>query len=73
MEVQISENHYVNVAFVDDVEPNEGGYYCQVYDEDDYEIDNFVIHKEELPQDNWMAKEKLAQQIATNYILNTFK
>ena len=38
------------ISLCDDVEPNKGGYYCEVYLEDDdcLGIDNFVIHKEDL-------------------------
>lgn len=38
------------ISLCDDVEPNEGGYYCEVYlDEDcNEDFDNFVIHKEDL-------------------------
>jgi hypothetical protein len=38
------------ISLCDDVEPNKGGYYCEVYLEDDdcLCIDNFVIHKEDL-------------------------
>lgn len=38
------------ISLCDDVEPNKGGYYCEVYlDEDcNEEFDNFVIHKEDL-------------------------
>ena len=38
------------ISLCDDVEPNKGGYYCEVYlDEDGItEFDNFVIHKEDL-------------------------
>ena len=35
----------VAVSLIEDVEPNKGGYYCEVYlmDVDDDPIDNFVI------------------------------
>ena len=38
------------ITLCDDVEPNKGGYYCEVYlDEDNYiDVDDFVIHKEDL-------------------------
>ena len=38
------------ISLCDDVEPNKGGYYCEVYlDEDGItEFGNFVIHKEDL-------------------------
>jgi hypothetical protein len=38
------------ISLCDDVEPNKGGYYCEVsLDEDGIsEFDNFVIHKEDL-------------------------
>mgnify|MGYP006874802674 CR=1 FL=1 len=37
----------VNVSLCDDVAPNKGGYYCEVYLDgiDDDPIDNFVISK----------------------------
>ena len=38
------------ISLCDDVEPNKGGYYCEVYLDDDCieDFDNFVIHKEDL-------------------------
>lgn len=38
------------IGLFDDVDPNKGGYYCEVYlDEGDcLNIDNFVIHKDDL-------------------------
>jgi hypothetical protein len=38
------------ISLCDDVEPNKGGYYCEVYLYEDgvTEFDNFVIHKEDL-------------------------
>ena len=38
------------ISLCDDVEPNKGGYYCEVYLDEDCitEFDNFVIHKEDL-------------------------
>lgn len=38
------------IGLFDDVDPNKGGYYCEVYlDEGDcIDIDNFVIHKDDL-------------------------
>ena len=38
------------ISLFDDVEPNKGGYYCEVYinEGDCIDIDNFVIHKEDL-------------------------
>lgn len=54
------------VTFVEDVFPNECGYYCEVYLDDSCceEIDNFVIHPFELvdgktPED--VAKEYIAE------------
>lgn len=38
------------ISTTPDVGPNQGGYYCQVYDDEDLEnqIDDFCIHPEEL-------------------------
>jgi len=40
----------VFVSLCDDIGENEGGYFCQVYDDEDMEneINYFVIHKEDL-------------------------
>ena len=40
----------VNVSLCDDVAPNKGGYYCEVYLDgiDDDPIDNFVISGDDL-------------------------
>lgn len=39
----------LHITLCDDIDTNKGGYYCQVYDNEncDNEIDNFVIHKNE--------------------------
>ena len=37
---------------IDDCGPNMGGYYCQVFREEDYaQIDDFCIHPDELSDD----------------------
>ena len=38
------------ISTTSDVGPNQGGYYCQVYEDEDMEnqIDDFCIHPEEL-------------------------
>ena len=40
------------VSATPDCEPNEGGYYCQVYADEDYgdQIDDFCIHPDELEE-----------------------
>lgn len=45
MIAQTKKGTKVALAFVDDVEPNEGGFYVEVYDGDmmNY-IDNFCVH-----------------------------
>lgn len=41
-------------ARLPDCEPNEGGYYCQVYADEDYgdQIDDFCIHPDELEEND---------------------
>ena len=38
------------ITYIDDCNENVGGYFCQVYTNNnlDYELDNFCIHKEDL-------------------------
>ena len=40
------------ISLTPDCDPNEGGYYCQVYEDQDYseEIDDFCIHPDELEE-----------------------
>ena len=40
------------ISLTPDCGPNEGGYYCQVYQDQDYseEIDDFCIHPDELEE-----------------------
>lgn len=40
------------ITLTDDCGPNEGGYYCQVYQDQDYseKIDDFCIHPDELEE-----------------------
>ena len=56
------------VTFVEDVFPNEGGYYCEIYLDDSccYEVDNFVIHPFEL------VDGKTPEDVAKTYIENEF-
>lgn len=46
----IKDGKKVYISFNDDCDINEGGYYCQVYDNEDMdnEIDNFVIEAEDV-------------------------
>lgn len=55
------------VTFVEDVFPNEGGYYCEVYLDDSCceEIDNFVIYPFELV--NGKTPEDVAKEYITEY------
>lgn len=48
--VQVSPRRRVYVSFTDDTHPNKGGYFCQVYQDEDmeFEIDNFVIQSASL-------------------------
>lgn len=54
----------VNVHLIDDVEPNKGGFYCEVYREgnDDNPIDNFVIQAEDI------IDEKITTQLIKDFI-----
>lgn len=56
------------VTFVEDVFPNEGGYYCEIYLDDSCcnEVDNFVIHPFEL------VDGKTPEDVAKTYIENEF-
>lgn len=46
----IKDGKKVYISFCDDCDINKGGYYCQVYDNEDMdnEIDNFVIQAEDV-------------------------
>ena len=74
--VKITEKRKVYVSFCDDTHPNKGGYYCQVYADEngEFELDNFVIHRNELPicQD---ANERLkkAYIVANAKVKSMFK
>jgi len=50
LKVQLSPRRKVYVTFCDDTFPNKGGYYCQIYGDENlqWELDNFVIHNNEL-------------------------
>lgn len=56
------------VTFVEDVFPNECGYYCEIYLDDSCcnEVDNFVIHPFEL------VDGKTPEDVAKTYIENEF-
>ena len=56
----------VDVSFVEDVEPNEGGYYCEISRHDSLmPFDNFCIHPEDCDCKNWREVEKEARQIVS--------
>lgn len=60
------DGNVVYVTFCDDLEPNEGGYYCQVYTDLDLcnQVDDFCIHAEELQQyDHVYIAEQYVQQL----------
>lgn len=46
----IKDGKKVYISFCEDCDINKGGYYCQVYDNEDMdnEIDNFVIQAEDV-------------------------
>ena len=55
------------ISLCDDCFPNEGGYYCEVFLDEDYieEYDNFVIHKKDL--DCVVNKDEFIQICCENY------
>lgn len=57
------------VTFKEDVAPNEGGFYCQIYDDINLEneIDNFVISKEIA----YKAEEYAREYVLFNNFLET--
>ena len=53
----------VDVSFVEDVEPNEGGYYCEIARHDTLEpFDYFCIHPEDCDCTKYDAIEKYAKE-----------
>lgn len=56
---------YVTCTY--DVAPNEGGLFCEVYDDEamDNPIDDFCIHEDEL-------EEHTEEELVRDYILNEF-
>lgn len=55
--------HIYYVTFTDDCEDNVGGYFCQVYEDEDLgeEIDFFVLHKEQIEHTDEYEIENLVQ------------
>ena len=62
------------VSATPDCEPNEGGYYCQVYADEDYgdQIDDFCIHPDELAATDTMLRmvSSLQKTAIFNHKLN---
>lgn len=50
IEAKTKQGTTVYVSLCDDVDPNKGGYFCQVYSDEDMqeELDYFCIHPEDL-------------------------
>lgn len=46
-----SNGRQFNIAYVEDIAPNEGGLYCEVYNVNGDCLDNFCIHKGENPDE----------------------
>jgi hypothetical protein len=63
------------VSFCDDNGVNKGGYYCQVYEDEmlEHEIDNFVIHKEDLAGLSGTEKLHAAYKIAHKRVRETIQ
>lgn len=61
--VTTKNGHIYYVTFTDDCEDDVGGYFCQVYKDEDLEeeIDDFVIHKEHI-------EEYKLEEIAQDYV-----
>lgn len=55
------------VTCTPDVDPNDGGLYCEVYDDENLgeAIDNFCIHKEWL--DEATEKELIKNEVVSNF------
>ena len=62
----------IYITYIDDCEPNEGGYYCETYaDEDlDQKIDDFCIHPEDCDCDDDEAVEYYVRHYYDNDVLN---
>lgn len=73
LQVPINETESLYVSFTDDCEPNEGGFYCEVYNELDEEVDDFVIHKEDLPNADYNKKREIAESLAINYVIDSLR
>lgn len=73
LQVPINETESLYVSFTDDCEPNVGGFYCEIYNELDENIDNFVIHKEDLPNADYNEKMKTAKSLAFNYVIDSLR
>lgn len=73
IQVPINEKENLYVTFTDDCEPNAGGFYCEIYNELDEYVDNFVIHKEELPNADYNEKMKMAESLAVNYVIDSLR
>lgn len=62
------------ISYTKDCEENKNGYFCQVYidKQQEYEVDNFCIHKEEL--EKYSVNENIIKYIDDNYhLLNELK
>lgn len=55
----------IYISLCDDVGENKGGYYCEVYlNEDEDAIDNFVIHIEDILENPLMPIENFVKEWA---------
>lgn len=70
LSVKVNSVRKVYVSFCDDTHPNKGGYFCQVYEDENMEkeIDNFVIHANELRGLTGTEKLHAAYKIANRLV-----
>lgn len=73
LQVPINETESLYVSFTDDDEPNVGGFYCKIYNELEEQVDDFVIHKENLPNADYNEKMKMAESLAINYVIDSLR
>lgn len=75
--VQITPRRKKYVSFTNDTHPNKGGFFCQVYDDENCEFetgDSFVIHNYELRSckgDN--EKRLMAMKLANEKVKALYK
>lgn len=74
LSVKVNNRKVVYVTFTEDTKPNEGGFYCEIYEDNDcrFKIDAFTIRKEKMRSEDKKERQKEAMIYANKFVKDYF-